>query len=121
MDLLLQLVKATDLLKLKKASKRLHLEDLLLELFLVGGGRLELSDFMHQPLVGTNWVDGWVGVGSGGDGKGATGDSAAASEAGSGARGWGRGATEETKALFGGKLGEGDWQGEVSLWHRKAR
>lgn len=55
-DLLLQLVKTTDLLKLKKASKRLGLEDLFLELFLVG-------------------------VRGGGDGKGAIGDRAAASEA----------------------------------------
>lgn len=120
-DLLLQLVKAADLLKLKKASKRLDPEDLLLVLFLVGGGGFELSDLMHQPLVGTNRVDGWVGFGgggSGGEGKGTTGDSAAASEAGSGARGWGRVAAEETKTLFGGKLWKGNWQEEVSLWAR---
>ena len=82
---------------------------------------LELSNLMHQPLVGTNWVDGWVGVDGGGDGKGATGDSAAASETGSGARGGGRVAAKETKALPGGKLWKGNWQGEVSLWHLKAR
>lgn len=114
-NILLDFSKAMGLLELKEARERLKLELLLLEL-LLGHANVELSNFVHQPLVGRSWVDAWVGICGGGEGKGSTGDDAAAGEPGGGAGGWGRGGAEKTQTLLGGKLGKGSWHHKVSQW-----